>query len=61
VEKLKVIWGGKGMIERYGDVLGVWRGYADEAVEVSGQKLDCGHYIPEEKPQELLKALENFF
>lgn len=49
------------MIERYGDVLGVWKGYSDESVEVSGKKLDCGHYIPEEKPKELLAEVIDFF
>jgi haloacetate dehalogenase len=61
VAKLKIIWGGKGMIDRYGDVLGVWKGYAEDGVEVSGTSLDCGHYIPEEKPKELLKEVLDFF
>ncbi|KAI9634603.1 hydrolase [Dioszegia hungarica] len=61
VAKLKIIWGGKGMIDRYGDVLSVWKGYAEDGVEVSGTSLDCGHYIPEEKPEELLKEVLDFF
>ena len=29
--------------------------------KVSGEPLDCGHFIPEEKPKELIQKLITFF
>lgn len=49
------------MIERYGDVVGVWRGYCDSGVEVTGKSLECGHYIPEEKPEKMVEEIIDFF
>jgi haloacetate dehalogenase len=54
---LMVLWGEHGIVHKCFDVLPVWRGYAND---VRGQPLPCGHYIPEEAPQELLAAIEHF-
>ena len=54
---LLVLWGDRGFIQRSYDVLGVWREYARD---VSGQALPCGHFLPEEAPQEVLSALLDF-
>ena len=54
---LLVLWGAKGLVGRRYDVLGVWREKADS---VSGQAIDCGHFLPEEKPDETLAALLDF-
>ena len=43
--------------ELYGDVLDVWRGWADD---VRGQALDCGHHMAEEAPDELTAELRAF-
>jgi haloacetate dehalogenase len=40
------------------DILAAWR---DRAEDVEGHALDCGHFIPEEKPEELQELLLNFF
>jgi haloacetate dehalogenase len=40
------------------DLLKVWR---DHANEVSGHGIDSGHFIPEEKPDEVYAALKGFF
>jgi haloacetate dehalogenase len=40
------------------DLLKVWRDHADE---VSGHGIDSGHFIPEEKPDEVYAALKGFF
>jgi haloacetate dehalogenase len=40
------------------DLLKVWR---DHAEEVSGHGIDSGHFIPEEKPDEVYAALKEFF
>jgi haloacetate dehalogenase len=38
--------------------LDVWRGWAEE---VRGRVLDCGHYLPEEAPEETYAELRAFF
>jgi haloacetate dehalogenase len=42
----------------YGDVLAVWRDYAEDVV---GGPLDCGHYVPEHAPGETLGWFLRFF
>ncbi len=54
---LLVLWGRKGILQKLYDPLEVWRGWADR---VSGQAIDSGHYLPEERPQETLRALLDF-
>ncbi|MDP6707094.1 MAG: alpha/beta hydrolase [Alphaproteobacteria bacterium] len=39
------------------DMLSVWRARADD---VRGRALDCGHFIPEERPDELVAELLDF-
>jgi len=51
------LWGKHGVIEQQFDCLADWRAVARE---VQGRALDCGHYIPEEAPAELLKDLVTF-
>lgn len=53
-----VLWGSHNALGRWYDVLGVWRDWADD---VQGYALDCGHYLPEEAPDETYTALINFF
>ncbi|HBE20877.1 MAG TPA: alpha/beta hydrolase [Cyanobacteria bacterium UBA11149] len=55
---LLVLWGAKGIIARCYDVLKTWQ---ERAVNVSGKALDCGHFLPEEAPQETVTALRDFF
>ena len=55
---LLVLWGAHGAMERLYDVLGSWR---DSAGEVSGRALPCGHFLPEECPDETLAELTAFF
>jgi haloacetate dehalogenase len=54
---LLVLWGAKGVIERSYDVLAVWR---ERAAKVSGRALPCGHFLPEEAPEETLGELLAF-
>ena len=54
---LLALWGAKGVVGRTYDVLALWR---ERAREVSGRALDCGHYLPEEAPQETLSELLTF-
>jgi haloacetate dehalogenase len=39
------------------DVLATWR---EKAHDVRGQALPCGHFIPEEAPEELVTELRQF-
>ncbi|MEU4341515.1 alpha/beta hydrolase [Nocardia sp. NPDC023852] len=54
---LLVLWGARGFVGTRYDVVEVWRRYADD---VRGQGLDCGHFIPEEAPQQTVDALRDF-
>jgi len=51
------LWGKQGVIEALFDCLADWR---EVARDVRGRALPCGHFIPEEKPQELLAELRRF-
>jgi haloacetate dehalogenase len=51
------LWGRQGVIEALFDCLADWR---EVASDVRGRSLPCGHFIPEEKPQELLTELRRF-
>jgi haloacetate dehalogenase len=53
-----VLWGGRGNLEDWYDVLEVWRDWADD---VDGRSTDSGHYIPEEAPEETLSEIRAFF
>lgn len=57
---LLVLWGDKGVVGNSFDVLQTWR---DKAVEgaVRGGSLPCGHYLPEEAPEEVLREFMQFF
>ena len=57
---VRILWGEKGMIEKMGRALEIWQDYSVEGVEVTGRSLDCGHYIPEEKPEELIQEITGF-
>jgi haloacetate dehalogenase len=51
------LWGRHGVIEALFDCLADWR---EVAADVRGRALPCGHFIPEEKPKELLAELRRF-
>jgi haloacetate dehalogenase len=54
---LLVLWGKRGVIERFFDPIRDWR---EVARDVRGRALDCGHFLPEEKPAEVLRELRRF-
>jgi haloacetate dehalogenase len=56
---LQVLWGGKGTVGSLWDVLAAWREKC--ATSVTGTALDCGHFLAEERPQDVLTALFQFF
>jgi haloacetate dehalogenase len=55
---LLALWGKRGPMHDWYDVLEVWRDWADN---VDGQAIDSGHYLAEEMPEETYKALHAFF
>jgi haloacetate dehalogenase len=54
---LLAVWGRQGVIEALFDPIRDWR---EVATNVHGRHLACGHFIPEEKPVELLAELRRF-
>lgn len=51
------LWAGSGKMHTIFDVLATWKEKADT---VQGHPLPCGHFIPEEMPEELLAELGVF-
>ena len=52
-QPLQVLWGANGIIGKCFDPLKEWQRVA---INVRGNELPCGHYIPEEAPDALLAA-----
>jgi haloacetate dehalogenase len=53
-----VLWSRNGTLEDWYDPLDVWRAWADD---VRGGPISCGHFIPEEAPDETVRHLIEFF
>jgi haloacetate dehalogenase len=53
---LLILWSSDGLGASY-DVLGIWR---EEADEVRGRALDCGHFLAEERSSEVAVELLDF-
>ena len=51
------LWGAKGALDRLFDPLACWR---ERAADVRGHALPCGHFLPEEAPEETAAALLAF-
>jgi haloacetate dehalogenase len=54
---LLALWGAKGLVHKWYDVLAIWRGYA---ADVTGGAVASGHYLAEEAPDEVLAHLDRF-
>ncbi len=54
---LLVLWGARAVVHDLYDPLAVWREWA---TDVEGAPVDCGHYLPEEAPDETLRMLQAF-
>lgn len=55
---LLVLWGAQGLMHRNYDVLATWQA---KGTDVRGHAFDCGHFLPEEAPDETLAAFADFF
>jgi haloacetate dehalogenase len=53
-----VLWGARGSLPGWYDVLAVWRDWADD---LRGGPIQGGHFFPEEAPDETYAALHGFF
>ena len=51
------LWARHGVVEALFDCLRDWREVAED---VRGKALNCGHFLPEEKPREVLSELRRF-
>jgi haloacetate dehalogenase len=54
----QILWGKRGAVGEVFDPLQVWR---DLVESPTGEGFDCGHFIPEEKPADTLRALLALF
>jgi len=54
-----VLWGVRGVVHALFDPLALWRAQCSGRVE--GAALPCGHFIPEELPEETARRLHAFF
>jgi len=54
---MRVLWGKAGVIEKMFDPISDW---SEVALKVSGRSLACGHFLPEERPAEVLAELRRF-
>ncbi len=52
-----LLWSAHGLVGRAFDPLEVWRGWC---ADLRGEALDCGHFLPEERPREVGEALLGF-
>ncbi|MES0880182.1 alpha/beta fold hydrolase [Roseibium sp. SCP14] len=52
------LWGDKGIASSVDDPLAIWRNWCSD---VSGKSLECGHFLPEEAPDDTCNALLDFF
>ena len=51
------LWGAQAVVGKMFDCLADWREVANK---VTGRAIDCGHFLPEEAPQETLSEIERF-
>ncbi len=51
------LWGARGVVGQLHDPLPVWRGYA---TDVRGGPVEAGHFLVEERPAQVLAALQEF-
>jgi haloacetate dehalogenase len=53
-----ILWGARSVVGKMFQPLETWRDLVSSPI---GEAIDCGHFIPEEKPDETLHSLREFF
>jgi len=53
-----ILWGGRSVVGKVFRPLETW---SDLVASPTGEAIDCGHFIPEERPDETVRALREFF
>jgi haloacetate dehalogenase len=53
-----ILWGARSVVGRLFQPLDTWRELVGQP---TGEAIDCGHFVPEERPAETLRALTAFF
>ncbi|HXA36394.1 MAG TPA: alpha/beta hydrolase [Steroidobacteraceae bacterium] len=53
-----ILWGARSVVGRLFQPLDTWR---DLVASPVGEAIECGHFIPEEKPDETVRAFRGFF
>ncbi len=56
---IHVLWGNQGIIGTFYNPLEIWKKYT--SANVTGHGLNCGHFIPEERAQEVIVEVNSFF
>jgi haloacetate dehalogenase len=54
---LLALWGARGVVGRLFNILAAWR---EVAADVRGHAIDAGHYLAEERPDEVIASLAPF-
>ncbi|WQF81175.1 Putative alpha/beta hydrolase-1, epoxide hydrolase [Colletotrichum destructivum] len=57
---LLVLWGKQGVIEECFDAVKEWQAVTSEDISVKGYSVESGHYIPEQAPDDVVKAITEF-
>jgi haloacetate dehalogenase len=52
-----VLWSATGVVDAWYEPLEIWKSWADDVI---GRPIECGHYLPEEAPEETIEALTSF-
>ncbi|OAR05946.1 hypothetical protein LLEC1_01408 [Akanthomyces lecanii] len=58
---LRVLWSGRGVIERCFSAVKEWQAVSADDVIVEGRSVDSGHYIPEQVPDTVASEILDFF
>ena len=56
-----LLWGLRGVVHALFDPMALWRAQCAEGVDLQGEALPSGHYIPEELPEATAERLLHFF
>ena len=59
--ELLLLWGQRGVVHALFDPMALWRAQCADGVELLGEALPSGHFIPEELPEATAQKLLHFF